>query len=113
EYTGLRAITTGIAPPRAVRLISTKMTTSTVTGPSSPSRVPFVLARLRGPVPRPGRALPHLDALVLGVAAGSGGTDPPVGDLQLLEVGEGVVGEHVRHGAVGPHQQLLDRKSVV
>src|SRR5690554_6955085 len=87
-----------MAPPRAVRPIRTKMTTSTVIrrSPRWTSLVSFVLTRLRGPVPRPRRPLPHLDALVGGIAAGCGCSHPPIGDLELRHVGERVLGEHVR-----------------
>src|SRR5690606_26233392 len=102
-------MTTVIAPARAVTPMSTKMTASAVTGPSPrwASAVPLVLARLWGPIPRSRCSLPHLHAFVLGVAAGSSRPDPAVGYLQLGQVGERVVGEHVGHDAVGTHQQLF------
>src|SRR5690606_10532278 len=90
--------------------ISTKMMASTVMKRSpwsDRSCVSLFLGGFGRPVAGTGGALPHLDPLVLGVTARSGGTHPAIGVVELLEIRQVIVGEHVGHRPVRAHQQLL------
>src|SRR5919106_5929151 len=100
EYTGLRAITTVTAPAKAPRPMRTKSASSTIFRPA----VDFLLAGLGGPVGRSGSALPHLDSLIRGEPCGRRGAHPPIGGVELGEVDQRVVGEHVGNRTLTIHE---------